>query len=114
MQRDARATELYREAETMYARLRRPGTGYISDAAEAHSAPDGRSAVFAGTIVAALAGAPPTRICSVDLTSGEIRVLTFGPNTDRSPRFSPDGGQIAFLSDRHAAGDWQLFLLDPA
>ena len=60
-----------------------------------------------------LEGTPPTRICQVDLTSGDTRVLTFGPNTDRLPKFSPDGRQVAFLSDRHKAGDFQLYLLDP-
>jgi dipeptidyl aminopeptidase/acylaminoacyl peptidase len=39
-------------------------------------------------------------------------VLTFGPNTDRAPKLSPDGRHVAFLSDRHKAGDFQLYLLD--
>jgi len=50
----------------------------------------------------------------VDLASGHSGVLTFGPQTDRLPKWSPDGRQIAFLSDRHAAGDFQLHFLDPA
>src|SRR5205823_2397439 len=52
-------------------------------------------------------------ICRVDLASGETQVVTFGPNTDRLPKYSPDGRQVAFLSDRHNAGDSQLHLLDP-
>src|SRR5207245_1383599 len=54
-----------------------------------------------------------TRICSTDLASGYTRVLTFGPNIDRSPKFSPDGQRVAFLSDRAHLGDFQLYLLDP-
>jgi dipeptidyl aminopeptidase/acylaminoacyl peptidase len=113
MQKDIRETALYREAEALYKSLRQPGTGQISDAVEVHVSPDGKHAVFAGTLTDALEGAPPTRICQVDLVSGDTRVLTFGPNTDRLPKYSPDGRYIAFLSDRHKAGDFQLYLLAP-
>lgn len=114
MQKDIRETSLYREAEALYKALRQPGTGQISDAAEVDVSPDGRTAVFAGTLMDTLEGALPTRICQVDLTSGGTRVLTFGPNTDRLPKYSPNVRQIAFLSDRHKAGDFQLYLLDSA
>jgi dipeptidyl aminopeptidase/acylaminoacyl peptidase len=113
MQQDIRATALYREAETLFQALRAPGTGQISDALDIHVAPNGRQAVFAGTIWDKLEGSPPTRICLIDLQTAQTRVLTFGPNTDRLPKFSPDGRLIAFLSDRLSAGDFQLYLLDP-
>jgi hypothetical protein len=113
MKRDVRETDLYREAHAIHVSLRRPGTGQISDAAEVYASPDGRHTVFSGTFVDKLEGTPPTRICQVDLTSGDVRVLTFGPNTDRLPKYSPNGRHIAFLSDRLEAGDFQLFLLDP-
>lgn len=113
MQRDLRETALYQEAEAVYKSLRQPGTGQISDAAEVHVSPEGQQAVFAGTLMDMLEGAPPTRICHVDLRSGAARVLTFGPNTDRLPKYSPDGRQVAFLSDRHKKSDFQLYLLDP-
>ena len=113
MKRDIRETPSYREAEALYRTLRQPGTGQISDAAEVHVSPDGKHAVFAGTLMDKLEGAPPTRICLTELATGNTRVLTFGPNVDRLPKFSPDGRHIAFLSDRHKAGDFQLYLLDP-
>ncbi len=114
MQRDFRETVWYQEAEAMYLALRQPGTGQISDATELHVSPDGRHGIFSGTIGDQLDGAPPTRICSIDLESGATEVLSFGPHTDRLPRYSPDGAHVAFLSDRQGAGDFQLYLLDPA
>lgn len=83
MEKDIRGTPLYGEAEALYNTLRQPGTGQISDAADVHVSPDGRSVVFAGTIVKNIAGTTTTRICSTDLTSGRTHVLTFGPNTNR-------------------------------
>jgi dipeptidyl aminopeptidase/acylaminoacyl peptidase len=112
MQRDVRGTALYQEAETLYQVTRKPGSGLICDAAEVSN--NGTHAVFAGTLVESLNGTPPTRICLTDLASGDTRVLSFGPNVDRSPKFSPDGRCVAFLSDRQKAGDFQLYLLDPA
>jgi dipeptidyl aminopeptidase/acylaminoacyl peptidase len=110
--RDIRSTDVYRRARALHERLRQPGTGLISDAAELSVS--GKHAVFAGTIMDELRGPVPTRICLLDLDSAETRVLTFGPNTDRLPKFSPDGRRIAFLSDRRGEGDFQLYLLDPA
>lgn len=113
MQRDIRSTERYEEAAEIYRRFREPGTGQINDVAEVHAAPDGRHAVFAGTITDKLEGTSPTRICQTDLATGDTRVLTFGPNVDRLPKYSPDGQRVAFLSDRIKRGDYQLYLLDP-
>ncbi|HVS78100.1 MAG TPA: S9 family peptidase [Steroidobacteraceae bacterium] len=109
MQRDIRETPLYRETEALYRTFRRPGSGLIADAAEI-SAHGGR-AVFTGTLVDS-ANEAVSRICLTDVGSGDTRVLSFGPNTDRAPRLSPDGRRIAFLSDRRKAGDFQLYLLD--
>jgi dipeptidyl aminopeptidase/acylaminoacyl peptidase len=107
--RDIRETALYREKESLYRTFRRPGNGLIADAAEisAHAS----RAVFTGTLVDS-SNEAISRICLTDLTNGDTRVLTFGPNTDRAPKLSPDGRHIAFLSDRRKAGDYQLYLLD--
>jgi len=112
-QRDLRETPFYRDAEALYRAVRQPGSGQISDASEIHICADGTHGVFSGVIMDELEGATPTRICKVDLVSGETTVLTFGPNTDRLPKFSPDGRFIAFPSDRKRKGDFQLYLLDP-
>ncbi len=112
MDKDIRDSALYQEALSLYRGLRQPGTGQISDAAEVSAAPDGRHAVFAGTLVDKLEGSLPTRVCRTNLDTGETQVLTFGPHTDRLPKYSPDGLRVAFLSDRAKAGDFQLYLLD--
>src|SRR5688572_15044029 len=113
MERDIRATALFCEIERLCESLRQPGSGRISDAAEISLSPDGRYAAFSGSLMERLDGTPVTRICLIDLSNGETRILTEGPNIDRLPRFSPDGRQIAFLSDRHSRGDYQLHFLDP-
>src|SRR5689334_6527360 len=104
MQKDIRESALYQEAEELFNNLRRPGTGQISDAVEVSASPNGRCIVYAATIMDTLQGAPPTRIAMTDVAAGDTRVLTFGPNTDRSPKFSPSGREIAFLSDRCKKG----------
>jgi dipeptidyl aminopeptidase/acylaminoacyl peptidase len=113
MMRDIRQTSEYQEAVQLYADLRRPGRGEISDAAELHVSFDASEALFTGTIVGQLHGAPDTRICAINLVSGVVRVLTAGPHTDRCPRYSPDGQSVAFLSDREEAGNFQAYLLEP-
>jgi hypothetical protein len=113
MDRDIRNSDLYCEVEALCLALRRPASGQIGDAAEVHVAPDG-DAVFSGSLMDRLEGLPVSRVCMIALDMGELKVMTFGPSVDRSLKFSPDGRQVAFLSDRHAVGDFQLYLLDLA
>ena len=47
----------------------------------------------------------------VETTGGEPRQLTAGPRTDSLPSWSPDGRQLAFLSDRGQEGQRQIYLL---
>src|SRR5258708_6650817 len=111
--RDIRDTALFKEIEALCRDLRAPGTGRISDAAELHVSPTATHAIFTATMAEKLEGVLATRICRVNLRSSEVQVLTFGPNTDRLGKYSPSGMHIAFLSDRAAVGNFQLFLLDP-
>jgi dipeptidyl aminopeptidase/acylaminoacyl peptidase len=112
--RDIRESSIYREAEEFACALRRPGAGQISDIADIHVSPDAQSAVFTGTIVQTLEGLSPSKVYQISLVSGEIQVLAADSNTDRLPLYSPHGERIAFLSDRHDRGIFQLFLLDLA
>lgn len=113
MEADLRSTTLFEEARELYSAARRPGTGRITDAVDVSASPNGTVAAFAGMLTEDLEGAPKARICLTELHSGDTQVLTFGPNSDRTPKFSPDGRLVAFLSDRRKAGDSQLYLLDP-
>jgi dipeptidyl aminopeptidase/acylaminoacyl peptidase len=49
------------------------------------------------------------RIWLANLTTGETRQLTQGPGSDRSPRWSPDGKTLAFISSRQ--GGPQIWVL---
>lgn len=109
MERDFRPTEWYREAENLYGKFRQPGTGLVIDASEI-SSNDARI-VFAGTVAETL-DTVRTQICSIDLQSGELQILTSGLHSHHLPRLSPDGQVIAFLSDQHGEGNDQLYLLD--
>jgi tricorn protease len=51
-------------------------------------------------------------IWSVPATGGEARRLTFHPGRDREPFFSPDGKEIAFISDRE--GGTQVYVMPAA
>lgn len=52
---------------------------------------------------------------SINVASGEHRVLTKNPAADGCPRFSPDGRWLAYRAQSRAgfeADRWQLFLMD--
>src|SRR5947207_1899185 len=60
--------------------------------------PDGARLVF--TVTEPVKGTTRARsIWLLDIASGTPRPLTFSGKTDESPRWSPDGSAIAFLSD---------------
>jgi dipeptidyl aminopeptidase/acylaminoacyl peptidase len=46
-----------------------------------------------------------SRLWLVDVASGAAELLTRGDHHDLAPRWSPDGRQIAFVSDRHRDAD---------
>lgn len=112
MKSDIRDTALYQEALHIYKTVRQAGTEQFFDANEVQASADGAHAVFTGVLMDKPEGTPATRIVQVDLTSGDMRVLTFGPHADRHPKYAPDGRQIAFLSDRRSPANFQLYLLN--
>ena len=57
---------------------------------------------------------PRSGVWVVDATGGEPRRFTSGPRSDSMPRWSPDGRELAFLSDREEDGQRQIWLLPRA
>ncbi len=109
---DVRQTPLYDEAETIFRTVLNPGSGLPVGAVDVSASPDGSQIVFTGTLLESLDTAPAMRVCLTDLETGTTRVMSAGPNLDLSPKFSPDGRQLAFRSDREAAGNFQIYLID--
>lgn len=72
--------------------------------------PDGRTVAVAVTEVALDDDIYRAAIWAVPLTGGKPRRLTMGLKRDTNPRWSPDGAQLLFLSDRDSETT-QLWLM---
>ncbi|MCC6174855.1 MAG: S9 family peptidase [Chloroflexi bacterium] len=72
--------------------------------------PDGRTSAYVVRTIDAAANAYRSAIWTVPFGGGAPTQLTNGEARDRSPRWSPDGQWIAFLSDRGAAKG-QIFVI---
>ena len=71
-------------------------------------APDGEHVVYVLQRVDRRTEKKHSNLWLVPTGSGRPRQFTFGDHTDTQPRWSPDGRQIAFLSDRITAGQLDL------
>jgi len=100
------------EVEEFTRLLVRPGSGEPADIAELVVDASGRRAAFTATVFTSLETEPRSAIAVAELDTGEWRVLDVGDQDDRSPRWSPDGSALAFVSDRSQAGDFQTYLAD--
>ena len=79
---------------------------------DAQISPDGlRVAFVVGDSFKTDSKWPRSNIWIVDVAGGDPRQLSAGPRTDSLPRWSPDGGRLAFLSDRLIDGQRQVYLL---
>jgi len=75
---------------------------------ELNFSPDGARLVF--TVTDPPKGTTrPRALWLLDVTSGQLRQLTFSGKSDSGGRWSPDGSSIAFVSDR--SGTQQLYRL---
>ena len=110
-QRDIRSTPLYKEVSNYFEKQWAPTFGKPSRASDLQVSPDGKLIAFTGSTWEKLEGQPSQRICVLDIGTKKLTTLTHGPNNDNTARWSPDGGTIAFLSDREEKGDYQLYFL---
>lgn len=108
MKSDLRDNDLYKQVEEFLRRALEPGFGRVSDADDLAVSPDGKSIAFTGSVWESLATKPKTRVCVLDVDSGDIDVVTSGPH-DRMPVWAPDGS-FAFLSDRRKEGTAEVFV----
>lgn len=106
-----RDTETWKVVENHFRRSMEPGFGSITGAVDLAVSPDGRTVAFTGSYYDKLEGLAQTRVCTVSTAERNVSKVTSG-NSDRLPKWSPDGRTIAFLSDRAERGVEQLFLID--
>jgi dipeptidyl aminopeptidase/acylaminoacyl peptidase len=73
--------------------------------------PDGKWVAYTVTTPSLKDNRGIARIWLADLATGRTRQLTQGPGSDRSPRWSPDGKTLAFISTRQGGPQiWALAL----
>ncbi len=73
--------------------------------------PDGKQVVFAIRRIDRQSEKKFANLRMIDAASGEVRAFTQGDHTDSLPRWSPDGRQIAFLSNRADENQPQIYLI---
>src|SRR2546425_12918894 len=74
--------------------------------------PDGGLVVFTRRVYDAEANKNFTNLWIVSIDGGDPRRLTSARAADTSPRWSPDGKSIVFISDR--SGSSQVWVIDPS
>jgi dipeptidyl aminopeptidase/acylaminoacyl peptidase len=72
--------------------------------------PDGRFVAYAVRDTDMVGNAFVTQVWLADVSTGKSRQLTFGPRSNTSPAWSPDGSKLAFLSERGERR--QVWMLD--
>jgi len=73
--------------------------------------PDGKHVVYAVSRVDRKTEKKYSNLWLVPTSGGQARQFTYGDQTDASPRWSPDGTQIAFLSNRGDEKQTQICLI---
>jgi dipeptidyl aminopeptidase/acylaminoacyl peptidase len=76
--------------------------------------PDGRLVAFVVTTLSEERDEYLSNIWMVSATGGEPRRFTAGPRRDASPRWSPDGSRLAFISEREPGKKGQLHVMPAA
>lgn len=86
--------------------------GMLSECWEIRATADGAWIALAGTSYDDLKSLPRSRIALFDAAHGTMTMLESERN-DTSPRWSPDGKRLAFLSDRAKPDRYAAYVCDP-
>lgn len=78
-------------------------------AADPRISPDGSRVIFAREVPDVTSDVWKSNLWLVSTDSGSLRALTTGPQADITPRWSPDGQRVAFISNRD--GSLQIYVL---
>ncbi len=73
--------------------------------------PNGKSIIYAQQRIDKKSEKKFSNLWIVSTENGKPVQFTFGDQVDRSPRWSPDGSQIAFLSNRKDEKQFQIYLI---
>src|SRR5437763_1072702 len=85
----------------------------LKHVSDAQISPDGALIAFVvGDAFKEDTDAPRSQIWVVPGDGGAAHPYTTGPRTDNTPRWSPDGRTLAFLSDRAESGKPQVYLIE--
>ncbi len=99
-------------AATVHAQVRRPMTPEdlyrIPQVQDPQVSPDGRRIAFTVGLPDLEANEIDSDIWLMPASGGEPRQITRAPGADHSPRWSPDGSQLAFVSDRSGVANLYL------
>ncbi|OUZ12412.1 S9 family peptidase [Aeromicrobium sp. PE09-221] len=108
--RDVRGTAEYEAVETHCRRLHEPAFGRVHEVADVHLVPTARTPLVTGSVRDELEGLPRTSVYQV--RGGGFESISGSQGSARHGRYSPDGRQVAYLSDRDVEGEFQLFIAD--
>ena len=74
--------------------------------------PDGRLVAFTVTLTDLEQNETDSDLWLVAIAGGTPKRLTSGPGADHSPRWSPDGKKLAFISDRSGVENLHIIRID--
>ncbi len=99
MAADIRDNARYRSTVARYRAMVEPGVGAPSSFEAAELSPDGRLVAVVCRIVDALEGRGRTELRLVPVDGSPASTITQRDGDASRPRWSPDGGQLAYLAD---------------
>ncbi|MFC8725629.1 alpha/beta hydrolase family protein [Streptomyces bacillaris] len=109
---DIRGTAVWSFTERAFRAVHEPAFGRPHRLSEPDASPDGARIALTGAVFDELEGLPRTG--AYHLAADGLRALDPGDGSRRSPRFSPDGRQVALLTDEAEPGVFQVAILSGA